>query len=167
MDVDLSSNKGCTMWSKIDPLLCTHNKALLMGERSRGSTRWDVFIDVLEENHWVQYGVDAGRDPPPCCDKTTNPVCNCTRFRHLGILCSQVLELSHFLDEISMHYLLADISGVLATHQEDKGWNGRREGREERGEGGEGGRGRERERAHGGRGKVGGRRGREKRGGAG
>ena len=103
-------SKGCTTWKKIDPLLTTRYNSLLMGEKPRGLTTLDAFIDVQRALHLVQYAEDAGRAAPACPENPLALVCNCKGFRHVGI-CSHVIVLNHWLGEIDLFHMMGDIAG--------------------------------------------------------
>ena len=103
-------SQGCTTWQKITPLLVHQYNALIMGDRPRGLTNLNAYIDVVRAIHLVQYAEDAGRTPPTCADNPAELVCSCKGFRHVGV-CSHVIVVNHWLGHIDLQHMLGDISG--------------------------------------------------------
>lgn len=103
-------SEGCTTWKKIDSVLVTRYNALLMGERPRGLTHLDSFIDLATALHVVQYANDCGKVCLPCPANPLQLACSCKGYRHIGI-CSHVLVLNHWLGGIDVVYSMGSLRG--------------------------------------------------------
>ena len=101
---------SCTHWKKISDSLVARYNSLLMGERPRGLTTLDKYIQLIDAIHVVQYAVDAGRTCPPCPANPGELVCTCKGFRHVGI-CSHVIAVNHWLGKHDLAQLMGTISG--------------------------------------------------------
>ena len=95
---------------KIDSLLVSRYNSLLMGEKPRGLTRLESFIDVMNAIHVVQYADQCGRACPPCNVNPSQLVCTCKGSRHIGI-CSHAIVVNHWLESIDLNEIMMDIGG--------------------------------------------------------
>ena len=73
-----------TTYKKIDSLLVSRYNSLLMGEKPRGLTRLESFIDVMNAIHVVQYADQCGRACPPCNLNPCELVCTTARAKASG-----------------------------------------------------------------------------------
>lgn len=97
-------------YKKIDALLVTRYQALLRGEKPRGLTKLQSFIDVSDAVHLVEYADDAGRTAPISEMNPDGLVCNCKGFRHVGI-CSHVITMNHILGSLDVAHLAGEMKG--------------------------------------------------------
>lgn len=102
-------SKSSTAYTKIDGLLVTRYHSLLMGQRPRGLTRLESFLDVADALHVVEYGDEVGRACLPCEMNPLELVCGCKGFRHIGI-CSHVIVTTHWLGEYDVIHLCGGMS---------------------------------------------------------
>ena len=102
--------QGCKDYKKVDDLLVSRYNALMQGERPRGLTRLESFLAVQNALHVVQYGDQCGRRCPKYDHNPAGLVCSCKGFRSIGI-CSHVLAVNHWLEEINLWSLLGSVSG--------------------------------------------------------
>ena len=104
-------------WKKIDSLLVSRYSSLLNGERPKGLTRLDSFIELEKSMHFLMFEVDAeGRKAPEAALNPGGLVCSCKGFRHVGI-CSHCIVVNHWLGEIDVFYL----DGSICPNKRTKG----------------------------------------------
>ena len=103
-------SQSCKRYNKIDSLLVTRYRSLLKGERPRGLTKLQSFIDVLHSVHVVEYGDDVGRTAPMSDMNPEGLACNCHSFRRVGI-CSHVMALNHMLGSLDVAQLAGEMTG--------------------------------------------------------
>ena len=103
-------------YRKVDGLLVTRYCSLLHGERPRGLTKLEAFIDVANALHVVEFARDGDRKAPLCQFNPAELVCNCPGFRLYGI-CSHCIACNHWLGKIDVLHLM----GGVATERRKSG----------------------------------------------
>ena len=89
----------------MDSQLVTRYVSLLNGERPKGLTRLESFIDLADALHFLVYEEEAeGRKAPNAALNPARIVCSCKGFRHVGI-CSHCIAVNHWLGDIDVLHL--------------------------------------------------------------